>query len=81
MDIWKKSVKKFPTFIFKGALKPVFIRCFPNVNLVVIGRHMDGKIKVVKISPKSSPFKKICALNAVFITALAVALSTSIGET
>lgn len=39
MDIWKKSVKKFPTFIFKGALKPVFIRCFPNVNLVVIGRH------------------------------------------
>lgn len=42
---------------------------------------MDGRTKIVKISPKSSPFKKICALNAVFIMTLAVVLRGHIGET
>ena len=37
MRFWKKNGKKFPTFIFKGALNPVFIRTFKDTNLAVIG--------------------------------------------
>ena len=46
-----------------------------------MGRHIDGRIILVKISPKSSPLKKIRALNAVFIRVLAVVLRGHIGET
>lgn len=81
MDIQTKTSKKFLGFIFKGTLKPVFIRVFLDTNLVVIGRHIDGRIILVKISPKSSPLKKIRALNAVFIRVLAVVLRGHIGET
>lgn len=54
MRFWKKNGKKFPTFIFKEVINIGNTRIFSNANLPVIGRHMDGRIKMVKKSPKSS---------------------------
>lgn len=57
------------------------MRCLGICVLSGIGIHIDGRIILVKISPKSSPLKKIRALNAVFIRVLAVVLRGHIGET
>lgn len=76
-----KNVQKIPWFCFLRCVKPSIYKDFFKHQSCGNRGHMDGKIKVVKKSPKSSPLKKICALNPVNIRVLAVALSTSIGET